>query len=281
MRPSAGPLDHASSGDGPAFLALHGGMGGIDQSQLLARALLGGAHRHRVIAVSRPGYPGTPLGTGPAPEDQADLYARLLDRYDIEKAAVAAVSAGGISALQFALRHPDRCRALVLMSCCTGRLATPPEILSRMRVMNLLSRVPGLAALMRWKIAKDFDAAARRSIADPDIRMRTLAHPEAGAMLRQLQLSVFERLRERLPGTSNDTSRFAELLPFPFEKISAPALVLHGAGDRVVPFAHAEMVAAGLPRVELFAIEGGEHVALFTHLDEVRERLAGFLEKLG
>jgi pimeloyl-ACP methyl ester carboxylesterase len=280
MAISTHPLDFTSSGEGPAFLSLHGGMGGIDQSMLLARAVLGDASGHRVIAVSRPGYLDTPLHAGPTPELQADLYAQLLDGLGIEKATVAAVSAGGVSALQFALRHPQRCSALILVSCCTGRLQTPPEILSRMRAMNLLSRVPGLAALMRWKIAKNWDEAARRSIADPEARARTLAHPEAGTMLRGLQLSVFKRLRDRLPGTVHDTTLFAELDPIPFERISAPALVIHGTGDRVVPFSHAQAAASGMPRAELFAIADGEHVALFTHLDEVRQRATRFLAGL-
>ena len=280
MPVSKSPLDHASGGEGQAFLALHGGMGGIDQSQLLARALLGNAKGYRVVAVSRPGYLDTPLYIGPTPEEQADLYAQLLDTLGLDKVVVAAVSAGGVSALQFALRHPDRCRALILVSCCTGRLETPPEIQSRMKVMNLLSRIPGLAALMRWKIGRNWDETARRSVADPQVRARTLAHPQAGAMLRDLQLSVFGRLRDRLLGTMNDVALFSEMAPLTFETISVPALVIHGTGDRVVPFAHAQEAADGIPRAELFAIEGGEHVALFTHLDEVRARTAKFLSAL-
>src|SRR5262245_38660028 len=126
-----GPLEYVMRGEGPTVLALHGGMGGFDQSQLLARALLGERTGHRVIAVSRPGYLGTPLYISPTPEEQADLYAQMLDRLRIDSAVAVAVSAGGPSALQFALRHPDRCRALILVSCCTGKLDVPPEILSR------------------------------------------------------------------------------------------------------------------------------------------------------
>lgn len=277
---SGGPLEATSRGQGTVVLALHGGMGGFDQSQLLARALFAEDANHRVIAVSRPGYLGTPLAAGAAPEQQADLYAQTLDRLSIDKAVVAAISAGGPSALQFALRHPGRCRALILVSCCTGRLEIPSEILSRMRAMELLSRVPGLAALMRWKISRNWDETARRSIADSDVRAHTLADPQAGPMLRELQLGVFRRLRERLPGTMNDTAQFAQMAPIPFDAISAPALVIHGTGDRVVAFSHAQAAAEGMPKAELFAIPGGEHVVLFSHLDEMRKRTAQFLARL-
>ncbi|MBP0573359.1 alpha/beta hydrolase, partial [Mycobacterium tuberculosis] len=120
---AAGAVEAAIAGDGPAFVALHGGMGGYDQSWLLAAALLAEPDRHRVVALSRPGYLGTALALGTTPDAAADLIAAVLDTLGIDRAAVAAVSAGGPTALAFAARHPDRCRALVLVSCCTGPLA--------------------------------------------------------------------------------------------------------------------------------------------------------------
>jgi len=45
----------------------------------------------------------------------------------------------------------------------------------------------------------------------------------------------------------------------------------------VVPFARAEHVANEAPHAELMAIANGEHVSLFTHLNEVRARTRDFL----
>src|SRR5215472_7409005 len=109
-----GGLEYLRSGEGPAVLLLHGAMGGYDQSVRLGRAAIGETGFDG-IAVSRPGYLGTPLSAGRKPEEQADLCARLLDRLGIEKAAVVAVSGGGQCALQFALRHPRLCRAVVMI----------------------------------------------------------------------------------------------------------------------------------------------------------------------
>lgn len=272
-----GPVECAVAGEGPTILALHGGMGGHDQSWLLARSLLADPHGYRIVAPSRPGYLGTPLRVGRAPEDQADAYADLLDALGIPTVAVAAVSAGGQSALQFALRHPARCWGLVLVSACSGRLEIPPAIVAQLRVMRLVALVPGLAAIMRRRAERNPQNLARRSIADPLIRERTLNHPVAGALLRALQLGIFDRLRQRLPGTINDATRFAGLDAYPIARLTVPVLVVHGKADRVVSFAHAEAVAGQAPHAALMAIESGEHVALFTHLDEVRTRAARFL----
>jgi pimeloyl-ACP methyl ester carboxylesterase len=258
-------------------LALHGGLGGCDQSWLLARALLADPRGHRVIAVSRPGYLGTPQRLGRTPEDQADLHAELLDALGIARAAVAAVSAGGPSALQLALRHPRRCRALVLVSTVTGRFEVPREVIARLRATRLIASIPGLTALMRRRLARRPGEAGRRSILDPELRARTLAHPEAGPLLRALSDSVLDRLARRLPGTINDTALYAALAqPWRLAGIAVPTLVVHGAADRVVPFSHAKAVADTVPGAELLALADGDHVALFTHLDAIRARVAAF-----
>ena len=58
-RTPRGPVEHVTTGEGPALLALHGAMGGWDQASILARAIA--PPGHRAIAPSRPGYLGTPL----------------------------------------------------------------------------------------------------------------------------------------------------------------------------------------------------------------------------
>ena len=260
------------------MLALHGGMGGHDQSWLLARALLADVENYRVIAVSRPGYLETSLSVGSSPQEQADMYADLLDALQIPAAIVAAVSAGGPSAIQFAVRHPTRCRALVMVSTCSGHLETPPRIAARLHLMKVLSLIPGLAALMRRRMRQNPDAAAQRAIPDPALRRRTLAHPVASPLLKALQLSVFDRLRKRLPGTINDTALFSRLNDLPLDEITAPVLVVHGRADSVVPFSHAEAIVQRAPRAEMLAVEEGEHVVLFTHLDAVRAATARFVQ---
>ena len=277
VRTCRGTVQCAIAGEGPAILAIHGGMGGHDQSWLLVRALATTLRGKRVVAVSRPGYLGSHLGLGTSPDEQADVHEALLDALGIASAAVVAVSAGGPSALQFAARHPSRCRSLVLVSACTGQLQTPPEIAARLRLMRHLARLPGLPRVLKWQSERNPQAGARRAIPDDAMRERTLGHPEAGPLLRTLQASVFAHLSARLPGTVNDIAQFAALEQLPIGSIAAPTLIVHGRADNVVPFSHAENVARAIPQAKLLALADGGHVSLFTHLDVVREQAAPFL----
>ena len=152
MTTARGRVQYASCGEGPAVLCLHGAMGGYDQSHLLARTI--GEPGYRFISVSRPGYLGTPLASGRSPDEQADLFAALLDGLHVSDAAVMAVSGGGPGAIHFALRHRARCRGLVLVSTVAGRMKQSPPL--SFRIMSLLLRVPGFAARVRRKAEANF-----------------------------------------------------------------------------------------------------------------------------
>src|SRR5690348_10358470 len=108
-----GPVEYAAIGTGPHVLVVHGAGGGYDQALDVAGVLARSGFR--VIGVSRFGYLRTPLPADASPAAQADAHACLLDALKIERAAVIGISAGAPSSMQFALRHPERLSALVLM----------------------------------------------------------------------------------------------------------------------------------------------------------------------
>lgn len=272
---SRGPIEYVTWGEGPVVLALHGAMGGYDQGVILARTI--GEPGYRYVSVSRPGYLGTPLGSGPTPEQQADLCAELLDALSVADVAVMAVSGGGPCALHFAVRHSHRCRALILVSTCSQKIDGSVPL--AFRIMKLLAHWPALVNMMRRKRLSDPEKAARRAIPDPALRERTLQNPESWGLFMELMKSTFDRMPLRLPGTENDIRVTRATATYPLEKIIAPALIIHGTADRVVPFTHAKLFEARIPRAELLAIDGGEHISVFTHRNEIRPRVAKFLRE--
>jgi pimeloyl-ACP methyl ester carboxylesterase len=269
----AGAIECAVDGTGPAVLSLHGGAGGCDQGLLLAASAIGKGVT--VVAPSRPGYLGTPLAAGPLPEEQADLFADILDCLGFDEATVIAVSGGGPSALEFALRHPRRCSRLVLVSACTRRLEL--ELPLRFHVMKLLARWPALGRALLAGAVRDPVRAARRSIADPQARAALLADPVASSLFTALQLTIADRLARRIPGTENDHRCCHETDGWALECIAVPTLAIHGTADRVVGVDHANGVATRVPGAELMTIEGGEHVCLFTHRRAIKTRVRAFL----
>ena len=108
-----GPIEYAEAGRGPPVLIVHGAGGGFDQGMQFGEALVD--RGFRVVSMSRFGYLQTPMPTDASPAAQADAHSILMDALGIRRAAVLGASAGAPSAMQFAIRHPERCQALVLL----------------------------------------------------------------------------------------------------------------------------------------------------------------------
>ena len=109
---AAGSIEYAESGEGKPMLVIHGAGGGYDQGLLLGRDIGEG---YRVIAPSRFGYLKTPVPDDSSPAAQADAHAALLDSLEVKKSIIVGASAGAPSAIELALRYPDRVCALILL----------------------------------------------------------------------------------------------------------------------------------------------------------------------
>jgi pimeloyl-ACP methyl ester carboxylesterase len=59
--------------------------------------------------------------------------------------------------------------------------------------------------------------------------------------------------------------------------IDAPALVIHGSDDRLVPVANARALARAVPRSRLRVLDGAGHLVFIERAEEVNEEVASFL----
>ncbi len=113
-------------GTGEPLLLLHGGVGGIDMFGPNLAAL---AEIRRVIAVDFQGHGRTADIDRPLRSEwMADDMAALFKYLGIDRADVVGNSLGGGIALQFAIRHPELVRKLVLVSTVFRRDGWYPEI---------------------------------------------------------------------------------------------------------------------------------------------------------
>ena len=107
-----GAVEYAERGHGDPVLVVHGIFHNCVGGLLSVRDLF---PDRRVIAPSRFGYLGSSMPPNATPAAQADAFAALLDALDIDQIDVIGVSAGATSALQLALRHPEKVKHLAVL----------------------------------------------------------------------------------------------------------------------------------------------------------------------
>jgi pimeloyl-ACP methyl ester carboxylesterase len=251
-----GAVEYAVAGTGPAVLVVHGRPGGYDQGLMIARIL--NDPGIRFIAVSRPGYLRTPLETGRSPEDQADALAALLDVLGVSQVAVVAISAGGPPTFQFALRHPERCWGVVLISTRTQRLVRPPL---GPRIMLSVLDFSDVAGWLASNLIRCLPPAIE---------------PSKGLVREGVQTFLPYSLRR--DGASNDLFQMARLPQYPLSEIRKPALVIHGTADRVVSRSNAEFAASAIPQAQLILVPGAGHGAFFVEHHWLAPKIVEFLK---
>lgn len=270
----AGQIEYAVVGEGPAVLSVHGILGGYDQGLVAGKPLVDAGFK--VIAVSRFGYLRTPPASIMSPEVQADQFAALLDELNIADVAVLGASGGGPASLQFALRHPDRCRALVMM-CAVSRNDVPDRR-EGSPTLRLLAGAMRSDFLMWMAITGIIKGKPFLSNLNPEAQQSAPADPRQQELFKGVLYSLFP-VSQRQVGLDNDLVQIRTLADLPLEQIGAPTLVLHGTADELVPFAQAEHTAGKIPGARLVTAEGGDHLFFISHYDQVWPEIIDFLKK--
>jgi pimeloyl-ACP methyl ester carboxylesterase len=269
-----GPIEYATSGAGPPVLIVHGAGGGFDQGLAFGGPLV--ARGYRVIATSRFGYLRTPLPVDASAAAQADAHACLLDALGVERAAVVCISAGAPSALQLALRHPERVGALVLT--VPAAFVPRPGGAASVRTPSGTQRLFGTA--LRW----DFAFWSIRHVA-PSVMIRALlgtppelvARAEAPERMRVEAIldSIFP-ISERRLGLLNDALVTTHLERYPLESISAPTLTISVADDLYGTYDAARYMAEQIPHARFVGYTEGGHVFV-GHEADVMSIIADFV----
>lgn len=276
VRTRCGSIEYAEAGQGPTVLVVHGAGGGWDQGLDFGRPLA--AEGFRVVAMSRFGYLRTPLPADASAAAQADAHACLLDALGVPAAAIVGASAGAPSAMQFALRHPDRCRALVLL--------VPAAYVPRAGGAPALETPKGTPFLFDTALRSDFLfwSAIRlsrpfviRSILATPVEDVERASPEEKARVRMMLDHILPVSARRL-GLLNDAAITSSLPRYALERIAAPTLALSVEDDLFGTWEAAKYTAAHVPNARFVGYSAGGHVWV-GHEEEGVAEIAGFLRE--
>jgi 2-hydroxy-6-oxonona-2,4-dienedioate hydrolase len=269
-----GPIEYAVAGKGRPLLVVHGAGGGYDQgmdfgSPLASRGI-------QVVAMSRFGYLGTPLPADASAEAQADAHACLLDALGIREAAILGASAGAPSALQFALRHPTRTTALVIV--------VPASWAPRGAGEPVVKSPPATAFLFDTALRWDFAFWAARHVAPRALTRSLLATPPelvdaAPVAERERVARTLDRIlpvSARREGLLNDARVVDRQERYPLERITAPTLVMGIEDDLFGTWDAARFIASRVPHARWVGYPSGGHLWVGHH-DELVSNVASFL----
>ncbi len=269
-----GPIEVQQAGSGLPLLMVHGSGGGHDQGMAWARPLV--AQGVRVIAMSRFGYLRTPRPADASPEAQADAHACLLDALGLPQAAVMGVSAGAASALQMAIRHPQRVSALVLAVPIAYKPGTVAD--SAPRVSDdkdaLLLRLLGSDFLFWSALHLAHDAVVRHVLATPPEQVAAASADER-ARVDDLADRILP-VSARAAGLRDDTRLGKRLGPAALQDVRAPTLVLSARDDGFGTYAAAQYTASGIAGAKFVGFDDGGHL-LVGHEAAVRAAILQLL----
>ncbi|MHA2191768.1 MAG: alpha/beta fold hydrolase [Candidatus Thorarchaeota archaeon] len=285
---SLGEIEYILKGSGPVLLMLHGAPGGYDQGTLDTEMWIDAGFS--LLTISRPGYLRTPLSTGETFEEQADAIEALLDTLDISRVAILGASAGGPIALHFALRHPDRLSALILMAAVGNEYRVNQDQLD-----SLLGRIflsDSMADFGVWL----YDILTRRwttmSLKEAFKETVILESKERDEYVRQVmaipeQVDWYKRfvrttcpMSPRMLGLNNDIKLLEQVSSTNLEAIKCPTLVVHGTVDGDVSFSNAEFAASSIPNAKLYRLENiGHLVWLGEHVPKMNSEIIEFLRE--
>jgi class 3 adenylate cyclase len=193
-------------------------------------------------------------------EEEADDMQAVLDAAESEAAAVFGYASGGPYAIQFAARHPERVRALVLYATFATSVQTeevhwadPPEG-REARIAHMIEH---------W--GEGLNIA----------RLAPSADPALGSWFARLERLSASPGRMRALTTRMGEVDVSPLLP----TLRVPTLVMHRTGDQVIDPRHSHFLAEKIPGAKLVELPGEDNIPFLGDVDsyvgEIEEFLTG------
>jgi 3-oxoadipate enol-lactonase len=212
-----------------------------------------------VVTYDTRGHGESPAPAGPYTlDDLVDDLVALLDEVGAERAHVAGLSLGGMTAMRLAARDPQRVDRLALL--CTSAKPDPKPFLDRAAAVRSGGTAP-LAATV-----------ASRWLTPP----YAAEHPELVAKLEAMIAGSDDAGYAACCEVVASVDLLADCA-----RITAPTLVISGSEDPALPPEHQKLIAASIPGAELLTVSPGAHLANLEQTLQVTDALLGHFDTAG
>lgn len=266
---AAGDIEYAERGEGEPMLVIHGAGGGYDQGLLIASDF---GKDYRVIAPSRFGYLKAPVPNDYSPRAQADAHAALLDFLEIKRAIVVAASAGVPSAIEMALRYPERVSALVLLVPRTYHPTQSIGADESVPSQAVLRLIESSADFLFWLATRVSRGNVVRFFGVPPA-VEANASEEERDRVTKVMNSVLP-LSRRIRGIELDG--LTSMVPWPLERIAVRTLIISAEDDLYRTLPGARFTAEHIRDAQLHVLPTGGHL-MVGRTQEVRKLVTEFL----
>jgi pimeloyl-ACP methyl ester carboxylesterase len=267
-------LYEAGDPDGQLVIVHHGTPGsGLLGNRWAEDALARGI---RLVGYSRPGYDGSDRHPGRSVAAAAGDCAAIADFYGAARFRTWGASGGGPHALACAALLPDRVVAAATIASVAPFDADDLDWYAGMGQENIDEFS---AAVAGEQEVFAFTSAMRPHILDAGPEgltgaMSTLLPPVDVAVLTgELGAVMYETMargiRGAVDGWVDDDLAFSRPWGFDPASISVPMLLLQGAQDRMVPFAHGKWLAANIPQAAAQLSDEDGHLTLLDRVEAV------------
>jgi len=249
-------------GSGPALVFAHG-LGGNQLSWWQQVAHFSG--RYTCVTFAHRGFaPSSAVPGASAPDAYADDLAALIAELGLQDVRLVAQSMGGWTCLEYALRHPDKVKALVL--ACTSGALDP-------------GGAPGFskAEFEAWmKRAGEQNAAMEaRGVLSAGGERLAREQPALALLYRQInQLNSDDfraAVRGRIRAMRNQPPSLLAKVPF-------PVLFLNGAEDSIFPSPAGPGLAKCAPKGRHVSVPEAGHSVYFERAAEFNRIVEEFLQ---
>ena len=268
-------------GDGHPIVVLHGGPE-FDHTYLLPE-LDRLAAAFRLVYYDQRGRGRSASGVR---AEDVDLRSEIEDvdrvrrHFGLESVAVLGHSWGGVLAMEYAIRHPDRVSHLILLDTAPASAEdwkALRDAFGRLRPAEDAEAMQAIAATDSYRRG-DLDAEAaynrihfRMTLRRPDLLEALMARLGANSTTDGVLLAraIERRLRE-------ETSLSAGWDLFPaLRELDVPTLLLHGEHD-FIPVELAARIAEAVPGARLAVLPGCGHFTYLEEPEQVFEEVARF-----
>jgi len=255
-------IAYAVVGQGPPFVSVPGWVSHLelDWDEGYRRVLLEPVAGH--FTVIRYDKRGTGLSDRNVSDFSTEARLRdleaVVDHLKLDAFALQGISEGGPIAIEYAVQHPDRVRALILSSTFAkgerlGRKETRDALVALVRAEWGLGTQTLGTLFMPGATAEEHQLALRYA--------RAASSPEhAAALLEAVYASDVSGLLDR---------------------IAAPTLILHARRDRAIAFENGRELAGTIPNARLVPFESDRHAPDATTAEQMAQTILSFLEEIG